>query len=304
MPPSFAGSLAASFTPFHTDGRLHLERIGPHVEHLVNAGVAGIFAAGTTGEGFSLTHEERRDVAQAFVKEAGERLPVIIHVGHTSLLEARALAEHAQSLGAAGIAAVAPFYYRPATLPDLVASLAEIAAGAPDLPFYYYHIPDFTGVHFHMADLLHAAEGRIPTLAGLKFTSTCVHEFQACVTAHGERYDLFFGRDELLLSSLSIGGQSAVGATYNFAMPIYHAIRRGFGAGDLAEAAKWQSRSVEMVRVLLNYGGLPAFKAAMALVGCDCGPVRLPLRPLDSASQDKLRQDLDSIGFFEWIRPA
>ena len=154
------GLVPATFTPMHDDGSLNLAQVAPLVDHLAERGVSAIFACGSTGESASLTSAERQATLAAFCAAAAGRIPVIAHVGHTALADACALAAHAQQVGAAAVAALPPFYFKPATVPTLVACMAEIAAAAPDLPFYYYHIPGLTGVNLDMVEFLRQSASR------------------------------------------------------------------------------------------------------------------------------------------------
>lgn len=297
------GLIAATFTPLHPDGALALERVGPMVEQLLADGVSGLYVAGSTGEGVSLTTEERMAVAAAFEQAAQGRVPVVVQVGHNSLAEARRLAGHAQQIGAAAISATPPTYFKPETVEALVECLAEITAGAPGLPFYYYHIPMKTGVLLDMTELLRVGGSRLPTLNGIKFTSSAVHEFQAALEFDGGRFDALWGLDEMLLSALSVGARGAVGSTYNLAAPLYRRLIAALDRGDRAEAARCQSQSVAMVRAIVRFpGGIPAQKAMMKMIGHDCGPPRLPLKALDSDQTARLHQELTDIGFFQWGR--
>lgn len=295
------GLVAATFTPLAADGAVNLEAIPSLVDFLATRGIAGLYVLGSTGEGCSLTHQERCSVAEAFINAAADRLPVIVQVGCESLAQARQLAAHAQEAGAAAISAVSPVYFKPDTLPALVASMAEVAGGAPQLPFYYYHIPAITGVAFDVRAFLELAAARIPTLRGVKFTSPSVHEFQACVEFAPERFEILWGSDEMLLCGLAAGAQGAVGSTYNFAAPIYTRLLAAFAEGDLAEARRQQSRSQTLVRTFVPYGPRAAQKAIMSMVGPDCGPPRLPITPLTKEQTAALRRDLEAIGFFQWI---
>jgi len=295
------GLIAATFTPFAGDGSLKLDAIPEVVDHLVHGNMSGLYVLGSTGEGPSLTHDERCAVAEAFVQAASGRVPVIVQVGSESLTEARRLAAHAQEIGADAISAVSPVYFKPDALSTLVDSMAHVAAAAPKLPFYYYHIPAVTGVHADMTDFLRVGGDSIPTLCGVKFTSPLVYEFQDCCEFAGERFQVFWGLDEMLLSGLLAGGTAAVGSTYNFAAPIYHRLRIALAEGDLDEARRQQARSQALVRAFAAYGPRAAQKAIMAMVGVDCGPTRLPVKPLSAKDADSLRQDLQRIGFFDWI---
>jgi N-acetylneuraminate lyase len=292
------GLVAAPFTPMHEDGSLNLATVKRQVEGLVAGGVTGAFVCGTTGESVSLTVPERKQVAARWQAEAGGRLAVIVHVGHTCLKDAQELAGHAQQIGAFAIGAMAPVYFRPASVEDLVGYCAELAAAAPELPFYYYHIPSMTGVSFDMVDFLRAGEKRIPTLAGVKFTYENLMDFGQCVELGNGRFNMLFGRDEILLAGLALGARGAVGSTYNFAAPIYRRIISAFDAGDLVTAQREQARAASIVAAFAKYNGLAAQKAIMKMIGIDCGPVRRPLRSLDDREYAALRAELAELGLF------
>ena len=296
------GLVPATFTPMHEDGSLNLAQVQTIVDHLATQQVTALFVCGSTGESAALTTAERQATLEAFVTAATGRIPVIAHVGHTSLAAARLLAAHAQQVGAAAIAALPPFYVKPASVDVLVACMAEIAAAAPELPFYYYHIPGLTGVNLDMVEFLRQGAERIPTLAGIKYSSPTLYEFQACLDAAGGRFNLLFGVDEMLLSGLATGAHGAVGSTYNFAAPLYHAIMQAFAAGELAEAQRLQRLSAQMVRTVVGrYRGAAALKAMMAFAGLDCGPTRLPQVALTPAEIEALHGDLATLGFLEWL---
>lgn len=291
------GLIPAVFTPMDADGALNLALVPAIVEQLVRDGVDGLYICGSTGEGPSLTREERMATAEAYIGAAGN-LPAVVQVGHQSVREARTLADHAKASGASAISAVPPDYFKPGSLDALIDTLAEIAV--PGLPFYYYHIPSMTGVEVDVVALLERGRERIPTLAGVKYSAHTVFEMQAALAV--DDMNVVFGSDEMLLSALVAGAHGAVGSTYNFAAPLYGRILHALDRGDLLTAWREQGRSVEMVRVLVAHGGLPAFKAMMGLVGLDCGGPRLPLRGLDADAVAALRADMARIGFFEWGR--
>ena len=263
---------------------------------LHNDGVAGAFVCGTTGEGLLLSLEERREIVERWITVAPDGLKIIIHVAHPVLEKARMLAAHAESTGADAISTVGPVFFPPARIQDLVTWCAAIASAAPQLPFYYYYIPSMIGFEFAMADFLRAVEDRIPTLAGIKFTHYDLADFRECLDYEAGRYDLLAGRDEYLLASLAMGARGAVGSTYNFAAPLYLKMMQALEEGNLAAARKFQSRATAMIRLLIQYGGLPAGKSVMKLRGLDCGPVRLPLRSLSHQTVQDLFEKLAAIG--------
>jgi N-acetylneuraminate lyase len=294
------GLIAATHTPFGTDGEVNLSVVPQIVEHIITAGVSAIYVAGSTGEGVSLTASERRAVAEAYVTAAAKRIPVIVQVGSNSLVESRDLAAHAQSVGADVVSANAPSYFKINSVDCLVEAMSQIASGAPNLPFYYYHIPRFTGADVDMVAFLRQAASVMDNLAGLKYSDLQVHEYQACLNLDDGRFDVLWGCDEMLLPALAVGAKGAVGSTYNIAAPLYRRIINAYDAGDIESARKLQLCSVELVRVLLAHGLHPSIKAVMGMLGIDVGPCRLPMGRLDEEQKTELRSDLEAIGFFEW----
>lgn len=300
-PRKYTGLIAAVFTPMKSDRSLNLEVVPTVTEYLIGERISGIYVCGTTGEGPSLSSDERRAVAEAYVSAAGGRISVIVQVGHNSLTEARGLALHASEIGADAIAAVPPMYFKPESTEILVDCLHQIASAAPGLPFFYYHIPALTGAQVDVLELLRRAEGRLPSMVGIKYSAVTVHEFQACLEFAQGRYEILFGCDEMLLSALAVGAYGAVGSTYNFAARLCYAIIEAFERGDLEDARRMQSRCLSLLDLLCRYRGRPAFKATMGLLGLDCGPARLPLQTLSKEEIAAMKRDLEGIGFFDWV---
>lgn len=271
------GLIAATNTPFKSDYELDLERIPSLTEYLIGQKLSGLFVCGSTGEFSSMNTPERKAVAEAFVKAAAGRIPVIVHIGSSAVRESQELASHAQSIGADAIAAVAPFYFKPGSVAELVGILAPISQAAPNLPFYFYHIPALTGVNLPMLDFLKAADKAIPTLAGIKFTHENLMDYQLSLNYNRQRYQLLFGRDEILLSALALGAEGGVGSTYNYAAKLYHQLIAAFKAGDLAKAQNLQLLSQKLVLILGRFGSSTG-KQIMELIGQPVGPRRPPAR--------------------------
>lgn len=298
------GLIAACFTPFHDDGSLNLGMIPSIVDKLCEDGLRGLFVCGSNGEGPNMTSEERMSVAEAFVTAAAGRLLIIVHVGHSSISESKRLAAHAQSIGADAFSSVAAFYFKPDSVSTLVRCMAEIASAAPELPFYYYHIPLLTGVGMDMLEFLKQAGKTIPNLAGIKYTAATIHEFQSCLEFENGRFDVLYGFDELLLPALAIGARGAIGSTYTFAAPEYLATMGLFRGRETEAARANHSFMVEVIRIFARYPSIPAQKAIMKMLGWDFGPCRLPLVTLDAAHYERLRMELASVGFFERVASA
>jgi len=114
MKQTLKGLIAAPFTPMKPDGALNLNAIEQQAAGLISSGVSGAFVCGTTGEGLSLSIEERMKAAERWVAVAKTNLSVIVHVGCNNLAESRTLAEHAQRMGAHSVATMGPTLFRTA----------------------------------------------------------------------------------------------------------------------------------------------------------------------------------------------
>lgn len=296
------GLVAAPFTPMRPDGALNLAVLDGYARWLHANGVVGAFICGTTGESTSLTLGERMQLAEGWRKVAPRALRIIVHVGGNSVADCRALAAHAAKIGADSIACLAPFFFKVRDVAELVDWCAEIASAAPQLPFYYYHMPSMTGTLLPVAEFLGAAAPRIPTFTGVKYTYEDLEDFGRCLRFENGRYDVLFGRDELLLSALKLGARGAVGSTYNFAAPQYQRLREAFERGDSAAAEKLQADAVRMIDACVKCGAPPiaAFKWWMSRVGVDCGPTRMPLANITPAQADALAAQLSGLRDFSW----
>jgi N-acetylneuraminate lyase len=291
------GLIAAPFTPMHSDGSLNAGIVEQQAASLVANGVNGAFICGTTGEGLSLSTVERLELAERWRAAAPPQLKLIVHVGHNSLAESQGLARHAETMGAQAVATIGPTFFRPTQIEQLVEYCARVAEAAPALPFYYYHMPAMTGVNLSMLEFLQIASARIPNLAGIKFTDENLMSYAQCLEFEGGRFNVLFGRDEILLSALALGATGAVGSTYNFMAPLYHEVMAAFQAGNLTAARTAQMTAMRLIAVVHRFGGLPALKAMMKLAGIDCGPVRLPLRALTAEETEQMRSQLEKLGF-------
>lgn len=294
---------AATHTPFHADGSVNPAIIEKQAAHLLGNKVGTVFINGSTAESSSLSLNERLSMAERWLHIArSSPLRVIVHVGGNSIEDAKVLAAHAQQHGAAAISALTPCYFKPRSLEVLIAGMAQIAAAAPQTPFYYYDIPALTGVNMSMSDFLAQAPASIPTLVGLKFTNPDLTAYQNCLRVDGGKWDLPWGLDEHMLAALAMGAKGAVGSGFNFAAPIYHRLTAAFERGDMAAAREEQYRGVRLIQLFAGLGYMGAAKAAMGMLGVDVGPARLPNASLTPAQITKLRSDLESMGFFDWVR--
>jgi len=275
----FTGLIPAPFTPMHAHGLLNITLVKDYFNMIYRNGIRAAFICGTTGEGPSLTILERKALAEAWVDAAKgvEDFKIMTVVGGTSLEDCKELAIHAKQIGLYGVSLLSPYYYKPTSVEVIAACCKEVAAVVPEMPFYFYHIPIMTGVNFPMIELLKLVHNQIPNFVGIKYSHEDHMDLLSCMHFENSQYDILWGRDENLLSGMAMGVKAAIGSTYNYIVPLYHQLIEAFNQGDLQKARDLQQASVEIIRLLGTYGGIPTGKAFMKLLGMDCGTCRLPM---------------------------
>ena len=303
------GLIDAPFTPMYADGTVNYEIIPDYAEMLARNGLKGVFVNGSSGEGYMLTEHERMSIAETWVRAArkvtttnGEPFKVIVHVGSCCVKSSRLLAEHAQKIGAWGIGAMAPPFPKISRVEELVKYCEEIACGASQLPFYFYHIPAFNGAFLSMYDFLKAVDesGRIPNLAGIKYTFESLYEYNRCRRYKEGKYDMLHGQDETILPSLAMGGaQGGIGGTTNYNGRVLTGIIDAWTQGDLEAARRLQNYAQDVIDVICCFrGNIVGGKRIMKLIGYDMGPNRTPFQNMTDEEEALLKQKLEDIDFF------
>ncbi len=247
-----------------------------------------------------LTTEERKALAEAWMAAVPAGFKVIVHVGSCCLRESVELARHAASIGAWGIGAMAPPFPRIGRVEELVLYCEAIAAAAPELPFYFYHIPAFNGAFLPMLDFLKAVDGRIPNFAGIKYTFESLYEYNQCRMYAGGKFDLLHGQDETYLASLAQGGaEGGICGTTNYNGRCQVAIGEAWKEGRLEDARRLQNYSQEVINVICRFrGNIVGGKRIMKLIGLDLGPNRVPWRNMTAEEEAELKRQLEAIDFF------
>lgn len=294
------GLIDAPFTPFDASGEVNYTVIPAYAAMLAKNGMKGVFINGSSGEGYMLTLEERKRLAECWVKSVPAGMKVIVHVGSCCVKESAELAEHAQAIGAWGIGAMAPPFPKIGRIEELVKYCEVIAGAAPKLPFYYYHIPAFNGAFLPMVELLKAVEGRISNFAGIKYTYESLYEYNQCRLYGGGKFDMLHGQDETLLPSLAQGGaQGGIGGTTNYNGRELNAIIAAWQQGDLEAARDHQNFAQAVINVICRYrGNIVGGKRIMKLIGLDLGSNRTPFRSITDEEEQAMKQELEAIGFF------
>jgi 4-hydroxy-tetrahydrodipicolinate synthase len=272
------GTVAAALTPLADGGtRVDEGAIAPYVDFLAGAGLDGLLALGSTGEGILLSVEERMRVAERFL-EAGEgRLAVAIHCGAQTTVDTVRLAEHAAEAGADGVAVIGPPYYA-FDPPELLAHFEAAAAACAPTRFYVYEFERISGYAVPI-EVVESLRERAPNLAGMKVSDSPFEKVEPYLL---EGLDVFIGAEGLIGQGVAGGATGAVSGLAS-ALPelVLAAVREG-----TPEAAQ---RAGEVRAALEGIRRLPALKRILGLRGVPVREdMRPPLRTLTEAERDRL----------------
>ncbi|XP_062854891.1 N-acetylneuraminate lyase [Trichomycterus rosablanca] len=297
---TFSGLVAATFTPLTPEGEVNLSVIGLYVDYLLEKqGVRSVFVNGTTGEGCSLTLQERKQLAEEWCRQGKGKLEqVIVHVGCLSVKDSQELARHAASVGADAIAVISPSFFKPTNAEALRTFLQEVASAAPELPLYYYHIPSMTGVTLEAREVLEGIEKQVPSFKGLKFSGVDLRDLGQCVSYCCPRgWSVFYGVDEQLLGARVLGVNGAVGSTYNYMGDVMNRMLSAFDRGDFTLAQSIQFKMQDVVTFARSIGfDLALNKQLMTeMSGLSMGPPRLPLLPCRPADAQKVVEKFQQV---------
>ncbi|CAB4029543.1 N-acetylneuraminate lyase [Paramuricea clavata] len=294
------GLAAAPVTPLDKNGEVNVSIIGKYIDILLEQGIRSVYVNGCTGEGPSFNVQERKLVAEKWVEYGRNKLDkIIIQIGGTNMKDSQELAVHAQSIGASAIASLPHLFYQ-SDVSSLVEYCAELTSVVPEMPFMYYHIPGFTGVNIKVEEFLEAAQHKLPSLVGVKYSHNDLYDATQCTLVGGGKYFVSLGADDLFLSGLALGIKSATGSTYNYCGKVNCSILEAYNKQDMDQARKFQLEAHKYLKIFMKYGGnIAVTRAFLILLGLDVGPPRLPIMPLSNEELKSLKTDLQNAGFFD-----
>jgi 4-hydroxy-tetrahydrodipicolinate synthase len=290
VPDRLHGVLPALITPFTDDGtRLDTDALTANVERLIRAGVGGLVPGGSTGEFTTLTHDERRQLAETTIAAADRRVPVVVGTGALSTAETVELSVHAERSGAAAVMIVPPFYDT-LSWRELLAHYTAVAERIA-IPIMYYNLPSASGVRLdadQFRELRQAAN------------VTCLKDTGGDAVAATELIQakdgpvLLNGWDTLTFAALAAGVRAVVWGVASILPEQCVTLHRLLIDDiDLPAARNLWARLWPLCQFLESRSYAAAVKAACTLVGDITGPVRAPLLPLDDGSAAQLQRLLD-----------
>ena len=291
-PSRFPGVIVPLVTPFCDDGSLALEVLPQLIDFVLDAGVAGLVVAGTTGEGYALSMEERALLLHTAVEATGGRVPVLAGVGGTSTREALAQAQLALVAGVHGLMVAAPAYCLP-TGPELGEHVLRVLSATP-LPTVLYDYPARTGVQFGV-DSLDLLVGN-PLVVGIKEASGDLSRMATLHERYGDDLAIVSGSDTLAMHYFESGSDCWIAGFAN-ALPAEHvALLAAAQRGDIAHGWEMQNSLKPILTVVENDHYIARTRFALIARGISVGVPRAPLQALGSDDSTAMRAHLVALG--------
>ncbi|MFO7321493.1 MAG: dihydrodipicolinate synthase family protein [Chloroflexota bacterium] len=287
------GVIVPLLTPFDEAGELNPAALPPLIDYLIERGVAGLFPLGTTGEGPLLTPDERQRLAEAVVRAAGGRVPVIVHTGDITTRGTIALTQHAQAIGANAAAIITPYYFRLSN-EALIRHFQTVAEAVPDFPLYLYANPAVANNPLSSEVVIHLAENT-PNIIGLKDSSGSLDVLFTAKATLGDRFNTAIGPDSLIMTGIGNGLDACVSGNANVVPELVVALYNAASRGDLATARELQAKLDAVRRILKDGADLSLYKGMMAKRGLPVGDVRAPLPQAPQAAIDACWQALSAL---------
>lgn len=285
--PVFTGACTALVTPF-SNGKVDYSMLRKLLHRQMAAGIHAVVLCGTTGEAPTLTDEEKLTIFQQAKEFTGDDCTIIAGTGSNSTQHALTLSRAAEEVGADALLVVSP-YYNKATAEGLLAHYTAVA-GAVHIPVIAYNVPGRTGVDIPVEVYAQLAE--IPNIAGVKEASSDITKINRIRAECPGDFSVWSGNDSMIVPVMALGGQGVISVLSNLLPVETQAMAQAALDGDFDTAAALQIQLTPLIDLLFSEPNPIPVKAAMELLGLDCGSCRLPLTPLSSQNLQKLKQAL------------
>ena len=283
----FTGACTALVTPF-LNGKVNYPMLEQLLRRQLEAGIRAIVICGTTGESPTLSDEEKLELFRRSKEYVGDNCKIIAGTGSNCTEHALLLSQAAAHMGADGLLVVTP-YYNKATAAGLVAHYRTIAA-AVHIPVIAYNVPSRTGVDIPLSVYRELSD--MPNIIGIKEASPDITKVAKIRASCPSDFHVWSGNDDQAVAVMALGGQGVISVLSNVLPIETQAMAEAALAGDFDTAAALQLQMLPLIELLFCEVNPIPVKAAMKLLGYDCGNCRLPLTPMGAENLERLRKAL------------
>lgn len=300
MTRKYHGIIPPMITPLKDHDTLDVDGLERLVERMIGGGIHGIFALGTTGEAPSLSYRLRRELVEKVCRFVEGRVPVIVGITDTSLVESARLAGEFADLGAEAVVSSAPFYF-PAGQPELRQYLERLLPQLP-VPLMLYNMPALTKTVFQ-ADVLRWALDQ-ERIIGLKDSSGDLIYFKRALALAGEHrpdWTLLVGPEEILAEVVLMGGHGGISGGANLHPGLYTDLYEAAKDDNLAEVRRLSLKVLALSGDLYSVGQhgsaiIKGLKCALSILGVCDDHMAPPFDRFHHAEQEIVRGYLEKHG--------
>ncbi len=280
----FTGSAVAIVTPMNNDGSVNFEEFGKLIDFQIDNGTDAIVATGTTGESATLNMEEHCEVIRYTIERVNKRVPVIAGTGSNDTLFAAELSKEAEQAGADAILSVTP-YYNKTSQSGLVRHYNYIADRI-NIPMILYNVPSRTGCNIKPET--YAELCKHPNIKAAKEANGDLSALVRTMALCGDRLDIYSGEDSQAFAVTAMGGLGVISVLANVCPRECHDMMQLALNGDFKRSFDMQKYYIELIDMLFSDVNPIPVKAAMNLLGFNCGPCRMPLAPMSESGYQAL----------------
>lgn len=280
----FTGACTALVTPF-LGGEVNYPMMEQLLRRQIQAGIRAVVICGTTGESPTLSDYEKLELFRRAKQYVGDKCLIIAGTGSNNTEHTVSLSEAAEKTGVDGLLVVSP-YYNKATPEGLVTHYSAVAASV-HIPIIAYNVPSRTGVDIPVS--VYQCLAKIPNIAGVKEASADISKIAKIRSACPKDFAIWSGNDEQAAAVISLGGSGVISVLSNVLPEEMQSLAQAALDGDFDTAADLQIRLLQLTEALFSEVSPVPVKAAMKLIGYDCGDCRLPLTKASPATVKKLK---------------
>lgn len=299
MNAPLSGIIPPLVTPLLDDDVLDVEGLNRLIEHLIAGGVHALFVLGTTGEAQSLSYKLRVEMIKNTCRITKWRLPVLVCISDTSIVESVNLARIAADNGADAVVSAPPYYFA-AGQPELIEFYENLTPQLP-LPLFLYNMPTHTKVNFAPATIQRIAED--PRVIGFKDSSANAVYFQSVMYAMKERQDfsMLVGPEEIMAESVLLGAHGGVNGGANMFPELYVELYNAAKNTNLEELKRLQEKIMQISATIYTVGQhgssyLKGLKCALNLLGICSDYVAAPFHKFEQREREKIWKALQKLG--------
>lgn len=294
-----SGIIPPLVTPLLDNDVLDVESLENLINHLIDGGVHGLFILGTTGEEQSLSYRLRQQMIRETCRINADRLPVLVCITDTSLVESVNLAQVAADCGASAVVSAAPYYFATGQ-PELAEFYEDLLPKLP-LPLFLYNMPSHVKVNFSPATIKRIAQN--PNVIGFKDSSANLPYFQSVMYAMKDRPDfaMLMGPEEVTGECVLLGANGGINGGANMFPELYVAMYNAAKDGNLKEVWRLQQYIMQISTTIYSVGQhgssyLKGLKCACSLLGVIKDDfVAAPFHKFNAPEREKIQKALDAL---------